>query len=93
MLLLLVAILVSSRKISLSRKILQNQNKPSINLSLLYHGVSGQKFNPLSKIDFSDRESFLCDMLNMFESSKCLVVRDGSLLMVDRLECCYHLNF
>ena len=35
---------------------------------------------PFSKTDFSDGESCFPDMLNMTESWKCLVVRDGFLL-------------
>ena len=56
-LLLLVAIPVSYRKTTLGRKFLKNRNKLPINLSLLYPGVSGQKFKPFSKTDFPDGET------------------------------------
>ena len=49
----------------------------NIGLSMLYPGVSGQKFKPFSKTDFFDGESCFSDILNMIESSKFLVVRDG----------------
>ena len=51
--------------------------KSSINLSLLYPSVSGQKFKSFSKTDFSDGESCFSNMLNMIQSSKFLDVRDG----------------
>ena len=44
------------------------------NLSLLYPGVSGPKFKPFSKTDFSDGESCFSNMLNMIEPPKYLVV-------------------
>ena len=56
---------------------LQKQNKSTINLSLLYPGVLEQKLNPFSKTEFSDGEGCFSDMLNMFESSVFLDVRDG----------------
>ena len=59
MLPLLVAILESIRKTSLSCKFLENQN------------VSVQKLKPFSKTDFSDGESCLSDMLNMIELERC----------------------
>ena len=77
----------------LSRKFLQNQNKSSIKLSLSYPSNFGQKIKPFSKIDFSDGENCFSDMSNMIEPSKFLVVGDGFLLVGDRPECCFHLNF
>lgn len=48
-----------------------------------YPGISGQKLKPFSKIDFSDSESGISDILNMIDSSKILVFGDGFLLVVD----------
>ena len=50
----------------------------NIGLSMVYPGVSGQKnSNPFPKLIFLMAKVVFPDILNMIESSKFLVVRDG----------------